>query len=130
MRGLAHSETDASSSGRPGSTVVAVLVNGGGTEIAHVGDSRVYLVHQGQIFQVTRDHSMVQEMVEAKILTRDQAAGHPDANKILRALGIAKDVDVELRPQTLAHVAAGDSFILSLRRAPATWSTPRTSSAS
>ena len=110
VRGLSVTDAEAGG-GRPGSTVVAVLVHSGGTEIAHVGDSRVYMVHQGQIFQVTRDHSMVQEMVEAKILTPDQAAVHPDANKITRALGIDDDVEVEVRPQAIAHVA-GDSFIL------------------
>jgi protein phosphatase len=68
-------------------------------------------VQQGQIFQITRDHSMVQEMVEAKILTPDQAAVHPDANKITRALGIDDDVQVEVRQQPIAHVA-GDAFIL------------------
>jgi len=97
--------------GRPGSTVVAVLVHTAGTEVAHVGDSRVFLVQQGQVFQLTRDHSMVQEMVAAKILTPDQAAVHPDANKITRALGIDDDVEVEVRAQAIAHVA-GDSFVL------------------
>jgi protein phosphatase len=108
VRGLALSDPGG---GRPGSTVVSVLVHAGGTEVAHVGDSRVYLVQQGQIFQVTRDHSMVQEMVEAKILTPEQAAVHPDANKITRALGIDDDVQVEVRLQPIAHVA-GDAFIL------------------
>jgi serine/threonine protein phosphatase PrpC len=96
---------------RPGSTVVAVLVHAGGTEVAHVGDSRVLLVQQGQVFQLTRDHSMVQEMVAAKILTPEQAAAHPDANKITRALGIDDDVEVEVRAQAIAHVA-GDAFVL------------------
>ena len=109
VRGLAVS--DRRRGGRPGSTVVAVLVHAGGTEVAHVGDSRVYLVQQGQIFQITRDHSMVQEMVEAKILTPEQAAMHPDANKITRALGIDDDVEVEVRHQPIAHLA-GDAFIL------------------
>ena len=52
------------SHGRPGSTVVAVLMHAHGTEVAHVGDSRAYLVHEGQIFRVTRDHSIVQELVD------------------------------------------------------------------
>ena len=55
--------------GRPGSTVVAVLMHALGTEVAHVGDSRAYLVHEGQIFRVTRDHSIVQEMVDRGLLT-------------------------------------------------------------
>jgi serine/threonine protein phosphatase PrpC len=108
VRGLAVSDP---AGGHPGSTVVAVLVHAGGTEVAHVGDSRVYLVQQGQIFQITRDHSMVEEMVQAKLLTPEQAAVHPDANKITRALGIDDDVEVEVRGQPVAHVA-GDAFLL------------------
>ncbi|MBX3198174.1 MAG: protein phosphatase 2C domain-containing protein [Labilithrix sp.] len=96
---------------RPGSTVVAVLAHEGGVEVAHVGDSRLYLVHAGTISQVTRDHSMVQEMVDRNLIRAEDAAKHPDANKILRALGIAKDVDVELRAEPIAYVA-GDVLIL------------------
>lgn len=96
---------------RPGSTVVAVLAHEGGAEVAHVGDSRLYLVHAGAISQVTRDHSMVQELVDRKLIRAEDAAKHPEANKILRALGIAKDVDVELRPAPLSFVT-GDVLVL------------------
>ena len=96
---------------RPGSTVVAVLAHDGGAEIAHVGDSRIYLCHAGAVSQITRDHSMVQEMVDRNIIRAEDAAKHPDANKILRALGIAKEVEVELRPSPLAFVN-GDVFVL------------------
>lgn len=97
--------------GRPGSTAVAVLLHAGGTEVAHVGDSRAYLVHEGQIFRVTRDHSIVQELVDRGLLTPQQAAHHPDANRITRALGMAPEVEAELRPQPIAHVP-GDAFVL------------------
>src|SRR5580704_16746872 len=97
--------------GRPGSTVVAVLMHAQGTEVAHVGDSRAYLVHEGQIFRVTRDHSIVQEMVDRGLLTLRQAAQHPDANRITRALGMAPEVEAEVRPQPLQHVT-GDAFVL------------------
>ncbi len=97
--------------GRPGSTAVAVLMHAGGTEVAHVGDSRVYLVHEAQIFRVTRDHSIVQELVDRGLLTLEQATHHPDANRITRALGMSPDVNAELRPQPVHHVA-GDAFIL------------------
>jgi PPM family protein phosphatase len=97
--------------GRPGSTVVAILMHAHGTEVAHVGDSRAYLVHEGQIFRVTRDHSIVQEMVDRGLLTPQQAAQHPDANRITRALGMAPEVEAELRPQPLEHVT-GDAFVL------------------
>lgn len=96
---------------RPGSTVVAILAHAGGAEIAHVGDSRIYLVHAGAITQVTKDHSMVQEMVDRNIIKAEDAAKHPDANKIMRALGIAKDVEVDLRPEPIPYTA-GDVFVL------------------
>src|SRR5579859_2002316 len=97
--------------GRPGSTAVAFLMHAHGTEVAHVGDSRGYLVHEGQIFRLTRDHSIVQELVDRGLLTPQQAAHHPDANRITRALGMAPDVEAELRPQPVHH-QAGDAFVL------------------
>ncbi len=96
---------------RPGSTVVAILAHAGGAEVAHVGDSRIYLVHAGAVTQVTKDHSMVQELVDRNIIKAEDAPNHPDANKIMRALGIAKDVDVDVRAEPIAYVA-GDVFIL------------------
>ena len=54
---------------------------------------------------------MVQEMVDRNLIRAEDAAKHPDANKILRALGIAKDVEVDVRPEPIAYVA-GDVFIL------------------
>ena len=96
---------------RPGATVVAVLHHHGGTEVAHAGDSRCYLIHGADIVQLTKDHSMVQQMVDAQLLTPEQAAVHPDANRISRALGMKPEVDVEIRPNPVPHVA-GDVFIL------------------
>ena len=96
---------------KPGSTIVAALLHPLGTEVAHVGDSRCYLVHEGQIRQVTKDHSLVQQMVDLGQLTADQAAVHPDANRITRALGINDTVEVEVQRRSIAH-AAGDMFVL------------------
>ncbi len=97
--------------GRPGSTVVAVLMHALGTEVGHVGDSRAYLVHEGQISRVTRDHSIVQEMVDRGLITLQQATTHPDANRITRALGMAPEIEAEVRPQPVLHVT-GDAFVL------------------
>ncbi|MDP9002731.1 MAG: protein phosphatase 2C domain-containing protein [Myxococcota bacterium] len=97
--------------GRPGSTVVALLLHAQGTEVAHVGDSRAYLVHEGQIFRLTRDHSLVQELVDRGLLTPQQAVHHPEANRITRALGMAAEVEPELRPQPVHHVT-GDALVL------------------
>jgi serine/threonine protein phosphatase PrpC len=97
--------------GRPGSTVVAVLMHADGVEVAHVGDSRCYLIQGGQIFQVTKDHTVVQKMVDAGLLTPEESAVHPDANQILRALGASPEVDVDVRAQTLAP-SPSDVYLL------------------
>jgi protein phosphatase len=96
---------------RPGSTCVAALLHEGGAEVAHVGDSRLYWLHAGRSERVTRDHSMVQQMVDAGVLSPEEALLHPDANKITRALGMTPDVDVELRARPLP-VQAGDVLLL------------------
>jgi serine/threonine protein phosphatase PrpC len=96
---------------RPGTTCVAVLIYDGKAEIAHVGDSRLYLVRDGELHQLTRDHSMVQQMLDAGALSEAQALAHPDANRITRALGMFPTVNVEMRPAPLA-LAAGDVLLL------------------
>jgi protein phosphatase len=96
---------------RPGSTVVAILLHDRGTEVGHIGDSRAYLLHDGRVLRITRDHSIVQELVDRGLLTEEQATRHPDANRITRALGMAPEVEAELSPQPVQHVA-GDAFVL------------------
>jgi len=86
---------------RPGSTVVAMLLHDAGVDVAHVGDSRAFVIRSGQIYPLTRDHSMVQAMIDAGFLTEEQAIGHPDANKITRALGMKPEVEVEIRPEPM-----------------------------
>ena len=98
--------------GRPGSTVVAMLVGDRGLEVAHVGDSRAYCIRAGQIYPLTRDHSMVQGMIDAGMLTEAEAIGHPDANKITRALGMRAEVEVEVRPEPM-EMFPGDIFLQS-----------------
>ncbi len=97
--------------GRPGSTVFAILLHQRGTEVAHVGDSRAYLAHAGEIVRLTRDHSIVQELVDRGLLTARQAFHHPEANRITRALGMSANVEVDLRPRAVHHIA-GDAFLL------------------
>jgi PPM family protein phosphatase len=97
--------------GRPGSTCVALLVHSTGTEVAHVGDSRAYFLRKGNIWQITKDHSVVQQMIDQGALTPEQASVHPEANKITRALGMKPETDVELRDPPILH-AAGDIFLL------------------
>ena len=95
---------------RPGSTVVAMLLHDGGLEVAHVGDSRAYIIRSNQIYPLTRDHSMVQGLIDAGYITEEQAIGHPDSNKITRALGMKPEVDVELRPEPM-EVFPGDLML-------------------
>ncbi len=100
-----------SAADRPGSTIVAIVVHSGGTDVAHVGDSRAYAITGGKIAQITKDHSVVQQMVDHGLLTPEAAKGHPDANRITRALGTKDTVEVEVRPSPLLH-APGDVFVL------------------
>lgn len=72
-------------------TSVCVLIQGGVMHYAHVGDSRLYLFRNGRLHQLTKDHSMVQELVEQGRLTEEEAENHPRKNLITRALGVAQE---------------------------------------
>ncbi len=98
--------------GRPGSTVVALLFGDRGLDVAHVGDSRAYCIRAGQIYPLTRDHSVVQSMVDSGMISEAEAIGHPEANKITRALGMSPEVDVEVRPEPM-ELFPGDIFLQS-----------------
>ena len=81
-----------------GTTATGVFLSGGDGEaeftVFNVGDSRVYLVADGALQQITVDHSVVQEMVDAGLLRAEDAESHPDSNVITRAVGF----DVDQRP--------------------------------
>lgn len=72
-----------------GTTLTAALIIGQELFVAHVGDSRCYIINKRETLQVTRDHSVVQEMVDAGLITPDEARVHPIRNEITRALGCA-----------------------------------------
>ncbi len=78
-----------------GTTLVATALLGRKAYIASVGDSRAYVVHQGQISQITQDHSFVAEQVRAGLLTKEQARMHPQRNVITRALGSQPTIQVD-----------------------------------
>jgi protein phosphatase len=85
-----------------GTTLTAGTMAAGGTFIVgHVGDSRAYLLRDGELRQVTTDHSRVQELVDDGRLTADEAAVHPMRNVITRALGMDATVDVDVHPLQL-----------------------------
>ena len=75
--------------GKPGMgcTATAAYIEGTVMAIAHVGDSRAYLLHEGSLIRVTRDHSYVEELVDAGEITADEARVHPNRSVITRALG-------------------------------------------
>ena len=73
-----------------GTTLVAAVVNGTDTAVVNVGDSRCYWLAEGQLLQVTRDHSWVQELVDQGEISADEARSHPRRNLITRALGLQR----------------------------------------
>lgn len=77
-----------------GTTVVVAVIKGDEVAIAHVGDSRIYLIND-EITQITRDHSVVQTLIESGELSPEDAAIHPRKNVITRALGVEEDVTVD-----------------------------------
>lgn len=78
-----------------GTTVVAAVVIGNTAYIAHAGDSRAYLFNPDGLVQITRDHSVVQNLVEAGKITVDQAKNHPHKNVITRALGVDERIIID-----------------------------------
>lgn len=90
--------------------VAAMLTNDGFVHIAHVGDSRAYLINEGQAIQVTRDHTMVNLFVDAELLTPEDAATHPEAHVLSRSLGVERQVEVELSEPI--EIAENDVILL------------------
>ena len=86
-----------------GTTGVCALQRGNLAHIVHAGDSRAYLWHGGAIRQLTRDHSMVQQLVDSGQITREQAALHPQKNLITRALGVSANIVPEYN-LSLIHI--------------------------
>ena len=91
-----------------GTTMVVATIVGQYAYIANVGDSRLYVVDK-QLRQITRDHSLVQEMVRMGEITAEEARNHPDKNVITRALGATKDVAVDFFD---VHLEPGDRLLL------------------
>jgi protein phosphatase len=71
-----------------GTTVVATRITGNRFEVAWVGDSRVYLWRNGQLVQLSKDHSYVQELIASGTITQEQARSHPHRNVVTQALGV------------------------------------------
>ena len=78
-----------------GTTLTATMVEGQRVHIAHVGDSRAYLLRGGTFSQLTDDHTLVQHLVDEGQITREEAASHPQRSIITRAIGVSREVDVD-----------------------------------
>lgn len=92
------------------STLVVLLARDGHFACLWAGDSRIYLLRDGQLSQVTRDHSLVQELVDAGTISPEEAEGHPRANVITRAVG-ADCESLELE-KVSGRLVPGDRFLL------------------
>jgi PPM family protein phosphatase len=82
-------------------TVAAVLVDGSTANLAHVGDSRVYLYRAAELQQLTSDHSWVNEQLQSGIISAEQARSHPLRNVVTRALGGKVDLQVDMQAQPM-----------------------------
>jgi PPM family protein phosphatase len=103
-----RAKSDAQASGM-GTTITAALVAGNGVAVGHVGDSRAYRLRNGQLEQLTEDHSLVADLVRSGRLSPDEADSHPQRSVITRALGTDPHVDVDT---FTAEAEAGDVFLL------------------
>ncbi len=92
-----------------GTTLTAAVRQGDAVVLAHVGDSRAYLLHAGQLRQLTEDHSLVAELVRQGRLTLQQAAAHPHRSVITRALGTEHDVQPDV---STVPLEPGDRLLL------------------
>jgi protein phosphatase len=92
-----------------GTTISIIMLAGARYLIGQVGDSRVYLLRDGALRQLTKDHSYVQEQVDAGLLTPEQARYHPYSNVITRCVGAGEEVE----PDTFSgEVRKGDVFLV------------------
>lgn len=92
-----------------GTTIAAAWADGDQLQLFWAGDSRIYRIRQGRLHQLTRDHSVVQEMIDAGIIEAADAEKHPRSNLITRALGAADKVAIE---RATFPLMSGDKILL------------------
>lgn len=92
-----------------GSTVVGLAIADGQFRCFWAGDSRGYRLRDRQIVQLTRDHSLIQDLVDSGMLQPDEAVDHPNSNIITRAVGVAQELKVDTVGGDVKH---GDQFLL------------------
>ncbi len=94
-----------------GSTCAALAMANQHAHLAHAGDSRIYLIRENRISQLTRDHSRAQRMLHDGLITEEEAANHPDRNWLDRALGLRAEIIPDIRPEPI-RLHERDTFIL------------------
>jgi serine/threonine-protein phosphatase Stp1 len=92
-----------------GSTVVGLAIAGEQFRCFWAGDSRAYRIRGREIIQLTRDHSLVQDLVDAGMLSPQEAEDHPNANVITRAVGVVQDLKIDT---VSGDARSGDQFVL------------------
>jgi protein phosphatase len=92
-----------------GTTVVMCLFHDGIVSVAHVGDSRLYRLRDDNFEQVTKDHSLIQEVIDRGLYTPEEAAANTPKNLVTRALGIDSEVKVDILEE---QVREGDIYLL------------------
>ncbi len=92
-----------------GSTIVSLLIKGQVGVCLWAGDSRLYLLRNNQLQQLSRDHSHVQELIDQGTITEEEAVSHPDSNVITRAVGTSEELYVDINA---FNVQLGDTFLL------------------
>jgi len=92
-----------------GSTIVSLLIKGLVGVCLWAGDSRLYLLRNNQLQQISRDHSHVQELLDQGSITEEDAINHPDGNVITRAVGTSEELYVDINA---FNVQIGDTFLL------------------
>ena len=95
--------------GSMGTTLTAMLWAGGSAAICHIGDSRAYLVRDGDLYQITRDHTFVQALIDQGRIQPEEAATHPQRSLLLRALDGRTDADPDL---SMLDAQAGDRYLI------------------
>lgn len=92
-----------------GSTIVGLAITGEHYRCFWAGDSRAYRIRDAQAERLTRDHSLVQDLVDAGMIEADEAEGHPNASVITRAVGVVEELRVDIAK---GDVQSGDLFLL------------------
>jgi serine/threonine protein phosphatase PrpC len=93
-----------------GTTVTALISDGTKVHVAHVGDSRAYLLQGADAKPITRDHTMVNLFVDAQLLSLEDAQSHPEAHVLSRSLGVERTVEVDVQPTMT--ISDGDTILI------------------